>query len=119
MPTLRQNKVVDVLSASSVPLMMAQDIASAINKDGSCTNATSVGGSLSGLRKSGIVSKRTIFGGHFDLQQMKWMRSQHYRGQRLRYFTYRPRKVYWFLTSRAIEVYPRGAERLQTRDARR
>ena len=117
--TLRQNKVVDVLQSAPFPLMMAQDIASILNEDGSLTHATKVGGSLTGLRKQGIVSKRIIYGGCFDLQQMRWVRYHTFAGRGLRIWQYRPRKTYWFLTSRANEVYPLGAERLQQRDERR
>lgn len=111
---LRKAKVVTVLSECGFPAISAQDIAAELNRDGSCTNSTSVSATLMGLRKSGIVCKRTIHRGIFELDAMRW--SQRRWGAPRGYW---PKRNYWFLTSRATEVYPRGAERLQNRDAKR
>lgn len=114
---LRKAKVAQIMSATGFPLMSAQDIAAELNRDGSCTNSTSVSATLMGLRVNGIVCKRNIPKGIFELTAMRWA-YHHPRGWGP-YHGYYPKRNYWFLTSRANEVYPLGAERLQKRDERR
>jgi hypothetical protein len=109
----RMLTILCILRVSPKPLMSAIDIASELNKFGRQVTSTNMAGTLAGMRQRGMVLKRTIPRGIFELDAMRW--AQHNRRQG----GYWPKRAYWLASDRLEEVYPLGTDGLMKRDKRR